>query len=246
MFTKVNGKVVSVNLAQAGQITARRGAMLFYTGQVWFEPHQIPGGMGGGMGGLGGLAGMAGRMMSGEHEATMIAQGNGTVHYGYRGLDVAVVELGAGGGANQFGPGGEMRVEASRLLAYSQGLQATIVSTTSSGVGVGGGGRGGGLMGALRSAAGSMATGQGMFTTQLTGAGSAVILGHGGFIELPVSPNRPLTVDPQAFAASVGQIQTSLRSTVSLRNMGRTGGEGFQLDCTGQGVVYVQASEHRL
>ncbi|MGV7904312.1 AIM24 family protein, partial [Mycobacterium kansasii] len=39
---------------------------------------------------------------------------------------------------------------------------------------------------------------------------------------------------------------TNLRSTVSLRNMGRTGGEAFQLDCTGQGVVYVQASEHRL
>ncbi|MFW0788078.1 AIM24 family protein [Gordonia sp. CPCC 205333] len=243
MFTKVNSKVVSVNLAQAGQIIARRGAMLFYTGQVFFQPHQIPG-MGGG--GMGGLAGMAGRMMQGEHEATMIAQGNGTVHYGYRGLELEVVDLGTGSGASgpgQYSQGGEMRVEASRLLAYTQGLQASVVSTTSSG---GGGGGGGGLMGALRSAASGVATGQGMFTTQLTGVGTAVILGHGGFIALPVSPNSPLTVDPQAFAASVGQIQTNLRSTVSFRNMGRTGGEAFQLDCTGQGVVFVQASEHRL
>ncbi|KXO97725.1 AIM24 family protein [Tsukamurella pseudospumae] len=230
MFTKVNGKVVSIDLTRSGPVIARRGAMLFYTGQVFFQPHQIPGMGGGSM--MGGLAGMAGRMMQGEHEATMVAQGNGTVHYGFRGLEVEVVEM---------PQGGELRVEASRLLAHTQGLQASIVSTAASG-----GGGGGGLMGALRSAAGGVATGQGMFTTQLSGVGAAVILGHGGFITLQVAPNRPVTVDPQAFAAALGPVQTNLRSTVSLRNMGRTGGEAFQLDCTGQGVVYVQASEHRL
>jgi len=229
VFTKVNGKVASIDLTRSGPVIARRGAMLFYTGQVFFQPHQIPG-MGGSM--MGGLAGMAGRMMQGEHEATMVAQGNGTVHYGFRGLEVEVVEM---------PQGGELRVEASRLLAYTQGLQASIVSTAASG-----GGGGGGLMGALRSAASGVATGQGMFTTQLSGVGAAVILGHGGFITLQVAPNRPVTVDPQAFAAALGPVQTNLRSTVSLRNMGRTGGEAFQLDCTGQGVVYVQASEHRL
>ena len=229
MFTKVNGKVASIDLARSGPVIARRGAMLFYTGQVFFQPHQIPG-MGGSM--MGGIAGMAGRMMQGEHEATMVAQGNGAVHYGFRGLEVEVVEM---------PQGGELRVEASRLLAYTQGLQASVVSTAASG-----GGGGGGLMGALRSAASGVATGQGMFTTQLSGVGAAVILGHGGFITLEVAPNRPVTVDPQAFAAALGPVQTNLRSTVSLRNMGRTGGEAFQLDCTGQGVVYVQASEHRL
>ncbi|GEE01826.1 hypothetical protein nbrc107696_22720 [Gordonia spumicola] len=230
MFTKVNNKVVSVNLAQSGPIAARRGAMLFYTGAVFFQPHQIPGS--GGMGAMGGMVGMAGRMMQGEHERTMLAQGDGVVHYGFRGLEVEIVDL-AGGG--------ELRVEASRLLAHTQGLQASIVSTSSQSAG-----GGGGLRGALRSAAGGMATGQGMFTTQLIGVGQAVILGHGGFIQLPVQPNRPITVDPQSFAASVGQVQTSLRSTVSFRNMGRTGGEAFQLDCTGSGVVFVQASEQRL
>ena len=224
MFTKVNSKVVSVDLVRSGPIVARRGAMLFYTGQVWFQPHQAPG-AGGGVGG------MAGRMIRGEHEATMIAQGQGVVHYGFRGLDVEVVDL---------SQGGELRVEASKLLAYTQGLQATVVSTSAAS------GGGGGLRGALRSAASGAVTGQGMFTTRLVGVGTAVILGHGGFISLPVAPNRPITVDPQSFAASIGQVETSLRSTVSLRNMGRTGGEGFQLDCTGQGVVYVQASEQRL
>lgn len=228
MFTKVNSKVVSIDLVRSGPVVARRGAMLFYTGNVFFQPHQVPGT--GGMG-MGGVAGMAGRMMQGEHEATMIAQGDGTVHYGFRGLEVEIVDL-AGGG--------ELRVEASRLLAHTQGLQSSIVSTSSQS------GGGGGLRGALRSAAGGVATGQGMFTTRLVGAGTAVILGHGGFIQLQVAPNRPLTVDPQAFAASIGQVETTLRSTVSFRNMGRTGGEAFQLDCTGQGVVFVQASEQRL
>lgn len=230
MFTKVNGKVVSVNLAQSGPIVARRGAMLFYTGNVFFQPHQVPGA--GGMGAMSGITGMAGRMMQGEHEATMIAQGNGTVHYGFRGIEVEIVDLTGGG---------ELRVEASRLLAHTQGLQSSIISTSAQS-----GGGGGGLRGALRSAASGVATGQGMYTTQLIGVGSAVILGHGGFIQLQVAPNRPVTVDPQAFAASIGQVETTLRSTVSFRNMGRTGGEAFQLDCTGQGVVFVQASEQRL
>ncbi|MFV3112900.1 AIM24 family protein, partial [Gordonia amicalis] len=109
------------------------------------------------------------------------------------------------------------------------------------------GGGGGGLFGALRSAAAGAVTGQGMFTTQLSGPGSAVILGHGGVFELEVTPNKPpVTVDPQAFVGSAGQVNTNLRSTVSWRNVGRTGGEAMQLECSGQGIVYVQASEEKL
>ena len=175
MFTAVNSKVVSVNLAQSGPIVARRGAMLFYTGQVYLNPIRSPavGGMGGGM-----MGGMAGRMLSGEHEATMLAQGNGVVHYGFRGIEATVVNLGS--------VGGQMRVEASRLLARTADIQASIVSVASSGGQ--GGGRGGGLFGSLRNAAAGAMTGQGMFTTQLMGAGSVVVLGHGGIFELPVNP----------------------------------------------------------
>ncbi|HMS74709.1 AIM24 family protein [Gordonia sp. (in: high G+C Gram-positive bacteria)] len=234
MFTAVNSKVVSVNLAQSGPIVARRGAMLFYTGQVYFEPHQVPGG-GGGMGG-GMMGGMAGRMLSGEHEATMLAQGNGVVHYGFRGIEATVVNLGS--------VGGQMRVEASRLLARTADIQASIVSVASSG-GQGGGG-GGGLFGSLRNAAAGAMTGQGMFTTQLMGAGSVVVLGHGGIFELPVNPGGAVLVDPQAFVASAGQVNSTLKSAMSWRNVGRGGGESMQLECTGQGVVYVQASEQKM
>ncbi len=181
MFEQVNGKVVKVNVAQAGGVVARTGAMLFYTGDVSFSPHQVPGA--GQMGGMGGLMGMAGRMMAGEHERTMMAQGHGEVHYGFAGLETHIVHM---------QPGAVLRVEASRLLANTAGLQSSVVSVASSGGGQGGG-RGGGLMGALRGAAAGVLTGQGMFTTQISGQGSAVLLGHGGFIELPVGGQYPVS-----------------------------------------------------
>ncbi|MCA2209740.1 AIM24 family protein [Nocardia rosealba] len=232
MFEKVNSKVVKVDVAQAGGVVGRTGAMLFYTGQVQFSPHQIPG-AGGGMGGGGGLMRMAGAMIAGEHERTMLARGNGSVHYGFAGLEVHVV---------QMQPGAVLRVEASRLLANTAGLQASVVSVASSG-----GGGGGGLMGALRGAAAGVATGQGMFTTQLSGQGSAALLAHGGFLELQVGGPNPVVVDPQAFVAAYGNVQTELKAAMSWRDaVGRGSGEAMQLHCHGQGVVYVQASEEKL
>jgi len=229
MFEQVNGKVVKVDVGAAGGVVARTGAMLFYQGDVVFSPHQIPGAQGMG----GGLMGMAGRMLAGEHERTMLAQGHGQVHYGFAGLEVHVVHL---------QHGAALRVEASRLLAYTAGLQSSVVSVAGSG-----GGGGGGLMGALRGAAGGALTGQGMFTTQLSGHGAAVLLGHGGFLELPVGGPNPVVVDPQAFVAAYGTVNTELKAALSWRDaVGRGSGEAMQLQCTGQGVVYVQASEEKL
>jgi uncharacterized protein (AIM24 family) len=231
VFEKVNGKVVKVDVGMAGGVVARNGAMLFYTGDVSFAPHQIPGAQG--MGGMGGLMGLAGRAMAGEHERTMLAQGNGQVHYGFAGLEVHVVHM---------QPGAALRVEASRLLANTAGLQSSVVSVMSSG-----GGGGGGLMGALRGAASGALTGQGMFTTQLSGQGAAVLLAHGGFLELQVGGPNPIVVDPQAFVAAYGNVQTELKAALSWRDaVGRGSGEAMQLHCAGQGVVYVQASEEKL
>ena len=231
-FQKVNSKVVKVNVGQVGGVVARTGAMLFYTGQVGFSPHQVPGAAQ--MGGMGGLARMAGRMMQGEHEATMMAQGNGEVHYGFAGLEVHVVDL---------QQGASLKVEASRLLANTAGLQSSVVSVMSQG----GGGRGGGLMGSLRGAASGALTGQGMFTTQLSGHGAAVLLAHGGLIELQVGGPAPVVVDPQAFVAAYGNVTTELKTAMSWRDaVGRGAGEAMQLQCVGQGVVFVQASEEKL
>ena len=164
----------------------------------------------------------------------MLAQGDGVVHYGFRGLETHIVDMSAGG---------ELRVEASRLLAHTPGLQSAVVSVAAAS---GGGGGGGGLFGALRGAATGAMTGTGMFTTQLTGQGAAVLLAHGGVFELQVGGPTPVVVDPQAFVASYGPVRTELKSSMSWRNVGRTGGEAMQLECTGQGIVYVQASEEKL
>lgn len=231
MFTKVNSKVVKVNVGQVGGVVARAGAMLFYTGQVAFAPHQIPGA--GQFGGMGGIVRLAGRMMQGEHERTMLAQGNGEVHYGYAGLDVHTVDI---------AQGAVLRVEASRLLANTAGLQSSVVSVASSG-----GSGGGGVMGMLRGAASGALTGQGMFTTQLSGQGSAVLLAHGGVIEMQVGGPSPVMVDPQAFVAAYGNVQTELKTALSWRDaVGRGSGEAMQLHCVGEGIVFVQASEEKL
>ena len=231
VFTKVNSKVVSVNVGQAGGVVARTGSMLFYKGDVHFSPHQVPGA--GQLGGMGGFARMAGRMMQGEHERTMMAQGTGEVHYGFAGLEVHVIEV---------APGAVLRVEASRLLANTAGLQSSVVSVASSG----GGGGGGGFMGALRGAASGALTGQGMFTTQLSGHGAAVVISHGGVMELQVG-GAPVVVDPQAFVGAYGNVQTELKTAMSWRDaVGRGSGEAMQLNCVGQGIVYVQASEEKL
>jgi uncharacterized protein (AIM24 family) len=231
-FQKVNSKVVKVNVGQVGGVVARTGAMLFYTGQVGFSPHQVPGAAQ--MGGMGGLARVAGRMMQGEHESTMMAQGNGEVHYGFAGLEVHIVDL---------QQGASLKVEASRLLANTAGLQSSVVSVMSQS----GGGRGGGLMGSLRGAASGALTGQGMFTTQLSGHGAAVLLAHGGLIELQVGGPAPVVVDPQAFVAAYGNVTTELKTALSWRDaVGRGAGEAMQLQCMGQGVVFVQASEEKL
>lgn len=219
-FEQVNGKVVAAQVSPGREVLARRGAMLAYTGDVHFSP--VHGGGAGGFGG--GMGGMAGRMLAGEQVAMMVAQGQGTVHYGYHGLYLTVVELDGSG---------PLQVEADRLVAHDASLQSTIVMI----------GQQGGLRGAVR----SMASGTGLATTQLHGFGTAVLLSHGGTIAIPVQGGRTVAVDPQAYVAHVGQVQVDLSASVGWRDaVGRGSGEAMQLKLTGQGTVYVQASEQKI
>ena len=216
-FTQVNGKVVTAQVQQGREILARRGAMLAYTGDVRFSP--VHGG-----GGAGGIGGMAGRMLAGEQVSMMVAQGQGSVHYGFRGLYVTVVELDGSG---------PLQVEADRLMAHDAGLRSTIVMI----------GQQGGLRGAVR----NVASGMGVATTQLHGVGSVALLSHGGTFTIPVGGGRTVAVDPQAYVAHVGQVQVDLSASVGWRDaVGRGSGEAMQLRLTGQGTVYVQASEQKV
>jgi uncharacterized protein (AIM24 family) len=214
-FTEVNPKVVMAAVAPGAEVLARRGAMLAYTGDVGFAPVHA---------GQGGMGGMAGRMVRGEQVSQMVARGQGSVYYGFRGMYVTIVELDGSG---------PLSVEADRLVAHDAALQSTVVFL----------GQQGGIRGAVRGAV----TGQGMFTTQLHGVGSVAVLSHGGTIALPVQPGRPTTVDPQAYVAHVGQVNADIAVNASWRDaVGRGSGEAIQLKLTGSGTVYVQASEQKV
>ncbi|MFF8814417.1 AIM24 family protein [Streptomyces pactum] len=174
-------------------------------------------------GGQGGVRGMIGRRVTGEATPLMTVEGDGTVMFGHGGHHVQVIDLW----------GETLHVEADRVLAFDGTLrQGTVFLGSQDGV-----------MGVVR---GQM-TGQGLFTTTLEGNGSAAVLAHGGVIELPVVPGRPVHVDPQAYVAHRGEIRTRLSTALGWRDMvGRGSGEAFQLELSGTGTVYVQASEEKL
>lgn len=175
------------------------------------------------MGGQGGVMSMIGRRVANEDTPLMTVEGQGSVMFGHGGHHVQVIDL----------AGDTLYVEADRLLAFEGSLQQSTMFMGSQG----------GVMGIVR----GQVTGQGLFTTQLTGKGSVAVMAHGGVIELPITPNQPVHVDPQAYVAHRGDVRNKLSSALGFRDIiGRGSGEAFQLELSGQGVVYVQASEEKL
>ncbi|GAA2750820.1 MULTISPECIES: AIM24 family protein [Kitasatospora] len=175
------------------------------------------------MGGQGGVMSMIGRRVANEDTPLMTVEGQGSVMFGHGGHHVHVIDL----------AGDTLCVEADRLLAFDGTLQQSTMFM----------GQQGGVMGIVR----GQVTGQGLFTTQLTGQGSVAVMAHGGVIELPISPGQPVHVDPQAYVAHRGQVTNKLSSALGWRDMiGRGSGEAFQLELSGHGMVYVQASEVKL
>ena len=169
-----------------------------------------------------GVGGRIGAALASESNAMMATTGLGSVLYGFRGLHVTVLDL---DGREQ------LFVEADRLLAHDADLQTSVMFLGS-----------GGLRGAVRGAA----TGQGLFTTQLSGAGAVALLSHGGTFPLQVSPGEVVGVDPQAYVGHTGSLTVDLKAKVGWRDaVGKGSGEAFQLHVTGSGTVYVQASEKK-
>ncbi|MFF5894619.1 AIM24 family protein [Streptomyces argenteolus] len=174
-------------------------------------------------GGQGGLASMIGRRVAGEAAPLMTVEGSGTVMFGHGGHHIQVITL----------AGDTLYVEADRLLAFDGSLQQGTMFMGSQG----------GVMGMVR----GQVTGQGLFTTTLKGHGAVAVMAHGGVIELPITPGRPVHVDPQAYVAHHGDVTNKLSTALGWRDMvGRGSGEAFQLELDGNGAVYVQASEEKL
>ncbi|MER8027758.1 AIM24 family protein [Streptomyces bauhiniae] len=173
--------------------------------------------------GQGGVMSMLGRRVAGEAAPLMTVEGSGTVLFGHGGHHVHVISL----------TGDTLYVEADRLLAFEGSLRQGTMFLGSQG----------GVMGLVR----GQATGQGLFTTTLQGHGAVAVMAHGGVFELPITPQRPVHVDPQAYVAHHGEVRNKLSTALGWRDMvGRGSGEAFQLELSGHGTVYVQASEEKL
>ena len=118
--------------------------------------------------------------------------------------------------------GDTLHVESSALLAIDGSLRTDVAFA--------------GLRGA--------SSGQGLFTTTVTGTGSCAILSDGPMIALEVSPEYPLVVDPDCFIAHRGQLQQSFVTDVSWKTLlGEGSGENYSLSFNGSGVVYIQPAE---
>ena len=117
----------------------------------------------------------------------------------------------------------QLRVESRHLLAMSGNLQTNVTFA--------------GLRGA--------SSGQGLFTTIVSGQGQVALLSAGGpLIHLEVSPQYPLIVDPDAFVCAKGNMNQSFITDVSWRSMvGQGSGEAFSLRWDGTGVVSIQPAE---
>lgn len=153
----------------------------------------------------------------------MTVEGSGTVLFGHGGHHIQVIGL----------AGDTLYVEADRLLAFDGTLQQGTMFMGSQG----------GVMGMVR----GQVTGQGLFTTTLKGHGAVAVMAHGGVIEVPITPGRAVHVDPQAYVAHHGDVRNKLSTALGWRDMvGRGSGEAFQLELSGSGAVYVQASEEKL
>ncbi|MFF0109206.1 AIM24 family protein [Streptomyces hirsutus] len=175
------------------------------------------------MGGQGGLRSMIGRRVAGEDTPLMTVEGNGTVLFGHGGHHIQVINL----------SGDTLYVEADRLLAFEGTLEQGTMFLGSQG----------GVMGMVR----GQVSGQGLFTTTLKGHGSVAVMAHGGVIEIPITPQCPIHVDPQAYVAHHGDVRNKLSTALGWRDMvGRGSGEAFQLELSGSGAVFVQASEEKL
>lgn len=167
-----------------------------------------------------GVQDLAMRAVTNEGYALMLAKGSGSVIYGHAGLFVTIVQV-----QNET-----LYIESDSLLAFDERLRSGTMFL----------GNQGGVQGMLRGAV----SGQGLFTTTLQGSGEAVILSDGNAIGLNVTPEQPVFVDPNAYIGHKGNLSSNIVTDLNWKTfIGQTSGESYQVKFTGQGTVYIQASE---
>lgn len=94
----------------------------------------------------------------------------------------------------------------------------------------------------LRRVAGMMAGG--LFNVRLSGTGMIAITTHYDPLTLKVTPNVPVTTDPNATVAWSGGVTPDFKTDISLKTFfGRGSGESIQMEFRGDGFVVVQPYE---
>ena len=90
----------------------------------------------------------------------------------------------------------------------------------------------------------SYTLGANMERLTLQGTGEVAILSDGNAIGLEVTPDKPVFVDPDAYIGHKGNLSSNIVTDVNWKSfIGQTSGESYQVKFTGQGTVYIQASE---
>jgi uncharacterized protein (AIM24 family) len=159
------------------------------------------------------------RAVTGEGLVMMKSHGTGTVHYAHQGQFVSIVRL-----DNET-----LYAESESLLAFDSGLRSGTMFIGNQG-----------LQQMVRGAV----SGQGLFTTTVQGRGELALLCDGPAIALEVTPDRPVCVDPDAYVGHKGSLSSNIVTDVNWKTfIGQTSGETYQVRFSGQGIVYIQASE---
>ncbi len=84
----------------------------------------------------------------------------------------------------------------------------------------------------------------GLFNIRLEGTGMVAITTHYDPMTLPVTPDSPVTTDPNATVLWSGNLEPNFKTDVQLKSFfGRGSGESIQLEFRGNGFVVVQPYE---
>ena len=94
----------------------------------------------------------------------------------------------------------------------------------------------------MRKVAGMMAGG--LFNLKLSGSGMVAITTHYDPLTLRVTPETPVSTDPNATVAWSGSLTPEFKTDISLKTFfGRGSGESIQMHFAGEGFVVVQPME---
>lgn len=84
----------------------------------------------------------------------------------------------------------------------------------------------------------------GLFNIHLQGQGMVAITSHYDPLTLPVTPNEPVTTDPNATVLWSGNLEPEFKTDLQLKSFfGRGSGESIQMEFRGDGFVVVQPYE---